>query len=88
MPQALERVHHWLHPDVFGRVLQWTREGGVHTDVVTMHTLNLVESVNSPVQALPAGAARVRQRLERGEVDHPQLAPLRAAGAPTPSRWR
>jgi adenylate cyclase len=118
MPQALERVHHWLvsaasrqraledffgelgdqleaaglplcqmrcavlamHPDVFGRALRWTRGGPVTANMATQQTLNSSDYLQSPVQALHAGAARVRQRLERGEVGYPQLEQLRASG--------
>lgn len=69
-----------MHPDVFGHAVMWSRGEEVKISVATAQTLASPSYVGSPVQAIHQGLPRVRQRLEQGQVDYPQLQEVRAAG--------
>lgn len=69
-----------MHPDVFGRAVMWIRGGELKVLFATAETMSSPAYLGSPVEAIHAGAQRVRQRLERGEVEYPQLAEVRAGG--------
>jgi adenylate cyclase len=70
-----------MHPGLLGQRVHWERDRGIQLVLVSSDILREDGYLGSPVQAIFEGAARVRQRLARGELGYAHLDALRAAGA-------
>lgn len=70
-----------MHPEVFARVVRWSRGLGVSVSVTPRDIVSSPAFVGSSVDAIiRGGVSRVHARLERGEVPFKQLAELKGDG--------